>query len=120
MGRGKDEFVLAYHSRFQRNGSERVETGLFFSLPPHTGGALHTRTHTPPVHTTLGGMGLFGLFGGGGKKAGSADDDDYDNRLPPLEPLVPRPPRPTSRPKLTDDDRDVFAYARDMTAGNVW
>jgi hypothetical protein len=81
-------------------------------------------------------MGLFGLFGRS-KKAGpppSADgedggalaglpplsDDALAINLAPLEPLTPRPPRSNKRPKLTDEDRDVFAYARDMTVNNVW
>ena len=101
---------------------------LFFDSPLPRGGGLfaHARPHThrhPPKHThTPAAMGLFGLFGGKkprppGDGTGALDDVVA---LPPLEPLTPRPPRPTTRPKLTDDDRDVFAYARDMTAGNVW
>ena len=60
-------------------------------------------------------------------KGDQAEDDDLDDEfvlgpLPPraLEPLQPRAPRSTRRPKLTDDDREVFQYARNLTLRNVW
>jgi hypothetical protein len=55
----------------------------------------------------------------GAWEAAQPDGSPYRaDLLPPLEPRAPRDTR--RRPKLTDADRHVFQYARNMTAHNVW
>ena len=79
-------------------------------------------------------MGLFSFLGRGGGDCRRGTDVDvvvddawekdqtesspYKAQVAP--PLVPRPPRAGRRPKLSDSDRHVFQYARNMTAHNVW